>query len=623
MYCFSRIHSFSIFVVLVLSVLNLSTVQAQQFLNLDFEKSSAEGLARPWGWNILAFSPNVSCQADTTVVKSGYRSLRIESSEPADDYTFEYTFAVEPSQLLARSVDIAGWLKTSDFSGEIGLKLQAIGRRGDDFDILREVVIDFPSFSDWQMFVHTGFDLGTELHTLRLTIFYQGTGTVWFDGLRLILDGKELQNVPVAPPFDEAQLAWLQERVQVFTTPYPAVTPNLKLADFSDLQPFGEVVKNARIIALGEATHGTGEFFKLKHRLLQYGIKELGVRTFILEDNQLPVERINRYVLWGEGSARSSIRGLFAVWNTQEMLEMIEWIRAYNKDHPDDPVAFMGMDVQNPQPALEQLQQALLERDVELAHLTDSLLADFTENWRTSFFKSDEELQTWINQAELAFQNVSSATSRWMEDASATADSTAILWIEQHARLIWQCTRSMATGAFEGRDQAMAENVNWIIEYFSNGSPVVVWAHDTHVSRGEATRPEDNYFLGASMGSHLARQYGDAYRAFGLSTYQGTCRGTISYSDFTQIAFPLYTSPIGSLDEGLHQINESLAQPNLFLPLRSTTTNPLPRWLGEPRPVRYVGYVAEDFGFGGRHILPQQFDGVFFVDHTTASTKIE
>ena len=122
----------------------------------------------------------------------------------------------------------------------------------------------------------------------------------------------------------------MQENAQPFETTQPVVTPKLETVDFNDLKPFGGVIKKARISALGEATHGTSEFFKLKHRLLQYGIHELGVRTFILEDNQLQVERINRYVLWGEGSARSSIRGLFAVWNTQEMLEMIDWIRAYN-----------------------------------------------------------------------------------------------------------------------------------------------------------------------------------------------------------------------------------------------------------------------------------------------------
>ena len=254
----------------------------------------------------------------------------------------------------------------------------------------------------------------------------------------------------MAPSFSKEQQAWLREKAQPFLTPEPLSTTRLDQVDFSDLEHFGTLVKDAQIIALGEATHGTSEFFKLKHRLLQYAIRDLGVRTFILEDNQLQVERVNRYVLLGEGDARTVMRGLFAVWNTQEMLELVKWVRAYNEAHPSDPVAFMGMDVQNPQLALEQLQRTLSENDAELANLTDSLLADFRENWQMSFFKSDEDLQMWEDQAESAFTAITTKAEQWMLDADSQADSLAIVWTQQKARLLWQCTRSMLSGGFEG-----------------------------------------------------------------------------------------------------------------------------------------------------------------------------
>jgi hypothetical protein len=123
---------------------------------------------------------------------------------------------------------------------------------------------------------------------------------------------------------------------------------------FDDLAPIGALVGKARIVALGEATHGTREFFQLKHRVLEYLVATQGFRVFAIEANQPECRTINDYVLTGKGTAKAALAGLyFWTWDTEEVLAMIEWMRAWNVEHPQQTVQFAGFDMQTSKVAFE------------------------------------------------------------------------------------------------------------------------------------------------------------------------------------------------------------------------------------------------------------------------------
>jgi erythromycin esterase len=84
---------------------------------------------------------------------------------------------------------------------------------------------------------------------------------------------------------------------------------------FADLAPLRARIADKRIVSLGEATHGTREFFQLKHRLLEYCVCELGFRVFCIEANYPESLRVNDYVLHGKGSAADALAGMrFWTW---------------------------------------------------------------------------------------------------------------------------------------------------------------------------------------------------------------------------------------------------------------------------------------------------------------------
>jgi erythromycin esterase-like protein len=115
---------------------------------------------------------------------------------------------------------------------------------------------------------------------------------------------------------------------------------------FADLQPLKKVIGDARIVELGEATHGTREFFQLKHRMLEFLATEMGFTIFSIEANMPEAYKLNDYVLRGEGDPAKLLKGMyFWTWDTEEVLDMIRWMREFNQSGKGR-VEFTGFDMQ-------------------------------------------------------------------------------------------------------------------------------------------------------------------------------------------------------------------------------------------------------------------------------------
>lgn len=122
------------------------------------------------------------------------------------------------------------------------------------------------------------------------------------------------------PPTDEqAVLSWIQQN----TIPIRHIEAG---NDFSDLQPLKEILKDVKTVGLGEATHGTREFFKFKHRLFEFLVKEMRYTVFTLEASYSASLPSNDYVLYGKGDLATVLTGQgYSPWDTEEFIKMIRW----------------------------------------------------------------------------------------------------------------------------------------------------------------------------------------------------------------------------------------------------------------------------------------------------------
>lgn len=158
----------------------------------------------------------------------------------------------------------------------------------------------------------------------------------------------------------ESQLAWLKANAIALSTVEAG-------SGFEDLQKLKAVIGDARIVSLGEATHGTREIFQLKHRLTEFFASELGFTVFSIEANMPETYRVNDYVLHGKGDPKALLAGMyFWTWNTEEVLDMIEWMRRFNASGKGR-IQFTGFDMQTVRVAVEIVEALLGKVDAEYA----------------------------------------------------------------------------------------------------------------------------------------------------------------------------------------------------------------------------------------------------------------
>ena len=188
---------------------------------------------------------------------------------------------------------------------------------------------------------------------------------------------------PATAPKLNAVQSWIVQNA----VPLKTVDPQSPL---DDLQPLRQMISNASIVGLGEATHGSHEFFTMKHRLLEFLVEKMGFTMFAMEGSWSAGEQINTYVLTGQGDAANVLQQFhFWTWNTQEVLAMLKWMRAYNSDsHHLQKISFAGFDCQLIEPnTYQSVTQYLQTVDPQSAARVTSLYQGLRPDFAKDFNK--------------------------------------------------------------------------------------------------------------------------------------------------------------------------------------------------------------------------------------------
>ena len=406
---------------------------------------------------------------------------------------------------------------------------------------------------------------------------------------------------------------WLQQNVIPFDTVEPG-------GGFDDLMPLKDVIGNARIVALGEATHGTAEFFTMKHRMLEFLVEEMGFNTFVIEAPWCESRLIDHYIHTGEGNPAELLAGLhFWTWNTQEVLDMIEWMQDHNENPGTAPrVSFFGYDIKYPSPAMDDVVAYLQKVDPEAAEYIDSLYAPFHE--QIDEYKNQYNYQNQPQSVkDQCRENVKEAYDFLKNNQSrfgAASSPEEISFTLQTARI---CVQAEDFYAGEGeRDQYMAENIMWLPDYLGLNSKMVIWAHNAHVGVStlvEGTTSEE------SMGFYLREEYGDDMVIFGFTFYSGSLHAlTVNESGQygTMAVHKVEPPPEESCEYYFH----SAGIPYFFLDLRDIIPGPATDWLFQPLLYRYVGSGYQPANPEAEFedaVLPDMFDVMVYFEDTTPS----
>jgi erythromycin esterase len=360
-----------------------------------------------------------------------------------------------------------------------------------------------------------------------------------------------------------------------------------------ELAPLREMIGDAKVVGLGDGTHGTHEFFTVKLRIIDFLVREMDFDTIVLEAPVPQFADLNAYVLGADVDPRAVLQEVagptlgYVFWECEEILAVLDWMRAYNQTRGDrPPVQIFGSD---------NFAQVYAYRDViDYLDTVDAALAAMARTEYacigTSHFTTRCRPQaTRVRDALLVAEADLIARSSHYDYSIALYNAMTVV--------NWQ------NGSILGRDKAMADNVTWLRDRMSTTKRAVFWGHNGHMSRREM-----DLSITVPTGQHLAEEYGDDYFAIGTMTGGG------SFQAWTSVRGQLVRQVKTFAPFGPHSHEANLSRRNALsyiLPLRGE----LPEWLTADLEMNAAN--ASGTLDGSTEVLPTAFDAVAYIPETT------
>ena len=398
-----------------------------------------------------------------------------------------------------------------------------------------------------------------------------------------------------------------------------------------------DLIGDARIVLLGEASHGTHQFYRERARITHRLIEERGFTVVAVEADWPDAYRVNRWVrgVSDDGSPIEALDGFSRfprwMWRNRDVLEFITRLREHNDavGRLEGQVGFYGLDLYSLFRSIEEVLGYLAQVDPEAARRARSRYAcfdHFAEDTQAygyaAGFGLTASCETQAVQQLVELQRGALELSR--RDGRIPEDE--FFYAEQNARLVKNAEeyyRTMFRGRVSSwnlRDRHMAETLDALMTHFdrkAERTKVVAWEHNSHIGDARATAMgrEGEWNVG-----QLARErYGREAVLVGFSTYTGRVTAADDWDEPTRQR-RVRPALAGSYEALFH----ALAIPDFFLPLRDGAA---PASLPPTGLERAIGVVYRPHTERQSHYfdarLAEQFDAVLHFDETSAVEPLE
>lgn len=387
--------------------------------------------------------------------------------------------------------------------------------------------------------------------------------------------------------------------------------------DDRDYDALLAMIGGARIVMLGEATHGSREFYRERARITRRLIEEAGFGAVVLEAPWEPVRRLDAYIRGSNDDADASaalgdfIRFPRWSWRNSEVRDFAESLRALNRTGAM-PVRFYGMDIYSVPESADAVVRHLARRSHDAAALAGQRYACFAA------YLDEPMLYGRETEAGRAPSCTEGAAAQLAEMAAETrAEEDFAAW--QSARVVrngeayYRALYREGALSWNLREQHLADTLTQLLERMGTGGKIVVWAHNSH--QGDARASDQGAVGEVSLGQLMRERYGAEAVLVGFSTYRGRVRAAPGWGEKDRV-WRLRPALRDSWHERLHRIGI----PRLMLVFRDNPA--LAQKYAEQRLERVVGvsYVPGDERASHyRHSrLSRQFDAIIHIDVTSA-----
>ena len=380
--------------------------------------------------------------------------------------------------------------------------------------------------------------------------------------------------------------------------PLQSITPGNSFEDLAALKP---ILMNKKVVALGESTHGTREFFQMKHRMFEFMVRELGFNMIAFEGSFARLKYANEFILTGNGNLDSAIAIQGAdVLRTEEVKELFNWMRTYNSTNPERKIQITGFDMQGYEPAAIEISSYFKKVDPTVNSRLDSILKKIIK-----YFKVRDSLPALVPPFINEFINFTQRQGEYVLKSSVE-EYKKILW---DFKILHQFLQSYKPGRLAGsRDQYMAQNIfNYLIE--TADTKIVLWAHNGHLAKSYR-----------SLGSYLKKELKDDYYVIAFDFYKGKFQA-FDLDEKKWMEQEMGEAPAGHISSYFLQAGLE----NAFLDFTSPIKNKnIYNWLNE----KEIGIYGIGSTFSkknkpsyyiGSARFNRSFDAVIFIKETTSA----
>src|SRR5579871_1260462 len=417
---------------------------------------------------------------------------------------------------------------------------------------------------------------------------WKRSGGGWICG-----ESEQTEGESMVPPTSAAEAKPVIEELKTRAVKLATVEPPTaeRVGEFEDLEAFGKAVAGARIVALGEATHGTKEFFLLKQRLIEYLVRRKGFTVVAFEMNWPDADEVDRFIKT-QDAPRPRLG--FA--------DLTDWMRSENR--AGAKLTSTGFDMQGAGPAADLVIQYL-------RRVSPNAAEEATRAYAGARMFDEDHTNVLLAGA--------SEAARRAEAVLAQFDANKTEWVRTSSSAEWRDARHAAETEVDAalmrvegngpsyRDRAMARNVEWLADEKYHGQKLILWAHNGHVASD-----------GDQMGGWLRKRFGDAYYVVGTAYRRGEiwAYGVEGSQTRGFGAWPVAPAPEGSGDAVL----SGAGIPLFFLDVRSVPPDsPLGGWLADRHRFNLASGVVM---IGKENMVTCEvrgaYDGLVFVEESHA-----
>lgn len=388
-----------------------------------------------------------------------------------------------------------------------------------------------------------------------------------------------------------------------------------------ELAPIVQAAKRAKYVLLGEASHGTSEFYTTRADLTKKLIAEHGFSFIAVEGDWPACFEVNRYIKGqapeyanAEEVLRSFRRWPSWMWANDEITSLVDWLYDYNRAHSKQ-VGFYGMDVYSLWESMEAIIQYLEDtqsRDVDKAKQAFECFEPFhrqAEQYGISAAFYGESCMAEVMDLLKTIQQNRKTYTRGLE-ASLNIQVNAL--VARNAEAYYHAMVTNGNESWNIRDRHMVEALGFIAAHYGTESKGVIWEHNTHIGDARATDMAEENMV--NVGQLTREIYGpEQVYAIGFGTHRGTVIAADRWGEEIEV-MPVPEAMSGSWEDMLHQAGAF----NQYIIFNAENQNLFQETIGH----RAIGVVyhpgRERFGNYVPSRLSERYNAFIHIDKTHA-----